>query len=285
VALRKFPPDGSCDCHVHVIGPKARFPLARKRGYTPPDAPAGALRRMLDELGLSRVVLVQPSIYGSDNDCLLAALDELGPMARAVVVLAPDTPGTTLDALHGQGVRGIRVNLASTRTMSPADVRQRFREAARLGERNGWHVQAFIPATMLVDMPDLADLPVPLVVDHFGLIPPERPHGPEAAAVLSLLDSGRLWVKLSAPYRITERFADPAVATLARLLARKPERVVWGSDWPHTPPQTGSASEEETPYRDLSTNELLAQVRVWFPDFGMQQRLLVDNPARLYGWT
>jgi predicted TIM-barrel fold metal-dependent hydrolase len=242
---------------------------------------------MLEGLGLSRVVIVQPSIYGTDNGCLLAALDELGPMARGVVVLAPDTPSATLDALHRQAVRGIRVNVASVQGMGPREVQQQFRAAARLCERNGWHLQTFLPAMMLAELPDLADLPVPLVLDHFGLISPERPDGPEAHALLSRLDTGRVWVKLSAPYRITERTMDPRVAELARMLARNPERLVWGSDWPHTPAHAGSgtAPEEETPYRNLDTQDLLAQVRTWFPEAAMQRRLLVDNPAQAYGWS
>ena len=279
-----FPPDGSCDCHVHVIGPRARFPLAATRSYTPPDASTAALRAMLDGLGVSRVVIVQPSIYGTDNGCLLAALTELGDRARGVAVLAPDTPAPTLDALHAQGVRGLRVNVASGHATSPDEIAQRFRTAARLCERHGWHMQSFLPAAMLAELPDLGDLPVPLVLDHFGLI--TRADAPEAADLMARLDGGRVWVKLSAPYRISDRPADPRVGRLARMLARNPERVLWGSDWPHTPPHTGSgaASDEETPYRDLCTRDLLGETKAWFPEAAMQRRLLVDNPAALYGW-
>jgi len=171
--------------------------------------------------------------------------------------------------------------------VTPGEVEQRFRAAGRLCERNGWHVQTFLPAARLAEFPDLSGLPVPLVLDHFGLISPGRPSGPDADALLSRLESGRVWVKLSAPYRITERAADPEVAALARLLARNPERILWGSDWPHTPPHTGSgtATQEETPYRALNTLDLLKEVVAWFPEPGMQKRLLVDNPAQLYGWA
>jgi predicted TIM-barrel fold metal-dependent hydrolase len=269
-----------------VIGPKLRFPLARKRSYTPPDAPAAALRRMLDGLGLDRVVIVQPSIYGNDNSCLVAALDEFGTAARGVVMLAPDTPGSVLDDLHARGVRGVRINIASIPLTGRDDMGALFQATAAVCARHGWHIQTFVPADILPQVAALGPLPVPLVIDHFGMIAPRRPDGPEARALVSLLDTGNVWVKLSAPYRIAESYVDPGITALARLLARNPERVVWGSDWPHTPHHTssGGADEAETPYRDLDTGDLLAQVGTWFPDAAMQRRLLVDNPARLYGW-
>jgi predicted TIM-barrel fold metal-dependent hydrolase len=282
----KFPPAGACDCHVHVIGPKSRFPLAETRSYTPPDAPAPALQRMLGDLGLDRVVIVQPSIYGYDNSCLVAALDEFGKRARGVVMLAPDTPASTLDALHARGVRGVRINVASIPYGSLDEFRAEFQRTSGMCALHGWHIQTFVPARMLTELAVLAELPVPLVIDHFGMVEPEHADGPEARALLTLLDTGNVWVKLSAPYRIADAYRDPRIAPLARLMARNPERVMWGSDWPHTPHHTssGHAGEAETPYRDLDTGDLLAQVRTWFPDAAMQRRVLVENPARLYGW-
>jgi predicted TIM-barrel fold metal-dependent hydrolase len=269
-----------------VIGPKSRFPLAKNRSYTPPDAPTSALRRMLGGLGLDRVVIVQPSIYGHDNACLLGALDEFGNAARGVVMLAPDTSGATLDDLHARGVRGVRINVASIPFRALDEMRAQFHATAALCARHGWHVQTFVPARMLPDLAALARLPVPLVIDHFGMVSPDRLDRPEADALLSLLDTGNVWVKLSAAYRIADPYTDVRVAALARLLARNPERVLWGSDWPHTPHHTssGQADEAETPYRDLDTGDLLAQTRAWFPDAATHRRLLVDNPARLYGW-
>jgi predicted TIM-barrel fold metal-dependent hydrolase len=284
---QSFPPPGACDCHVHVIGPKLWFPLAPDRSYTPPDATLGQLRDMLARLGLERVVVVQPSIYGADNACTLAAVDALGYAARAVAVLAPDTPGSDADELHRRGVRGLRVNVVSSLRASADAVREPLDATAALCARNGWHLQAYIPAEALEPLaPTLLALPVPVVIDHFGLIPAHAQSEPQLRALLDLLESGRVWVKLSAPYRIADDPFDPATAPLARrLAAANPERVVWGSDWPHTPPHGGHAVDDdrELPYRDLDTAALLALVREWFAgEEAMIARLLVENPARLY---
>jgi len=283
----RFPPAGACDCHVHVIGPKDRFPLSRARTYTPKDALTADLTAMLARLALDRVVLVQPSIYGTDNACMMDAMAVLGPRARGVAVLAPETPVAEVDDLHAQGVRGLRLNVASVASLSSDKLRDAFSATARLAARNGWHVQTFLPTEAIAPLAQaFLDLPVPVVIDHFGLLGPH--HALEAATpLLRLLESGRVWVKLSAPYRIADDPSDPGIAPLARrLAAANPERIVWGSDWPHTPAHGHAhvAGDEEQPYRDLDTRALLTAVRDWLPDPALQQRLLVDNPARLYGF-
>ena len=282
------PPAGSCDCHVHVIGPKDRFPLVRERTYTPRDALTDDLRAMLARLGLERVVLVQPSVYGTDNACMLEAIAELGSGARGVAVLAADTAGSTLDELHRRGIRGLRVNIATGGGTSLDAVKDRLSAAAALCVRNGWHVQAFIPSEAIRPLEDTFQrLPVPVVIDHFGLIPPGSGESEATSALVRLLASGRAWVKLSGAYRIAEDPADPAIGPLARRLAAvNPERMVWGSDWPHTPPHGHGrvADDEEQPYRDLDTRSLLALVRTWLDDARLQSLLLADNPARLYGF-
>lgn len=283
-----FPPPRSCDCHVHVVGPKHRFPLAAARTYTPKDALTGELAAMLARLGLDRVVLVQPSIYGTDNDCMMDAIATLGAAARGVVVLASGTAPSELDRLHARGVRGLRVNIASVAALALDKMRNDLSSAAALAARNGWHVQTFLPAAAIAPLATaLLDLPVPVAIDHFGMI---APRDEEAAAqpLLRMLESGRIWVKLSAPYRIADDPFDAGVAPLARRLATaNPERVVWGSDWPHTPAHGHAhvSGDEEQPYRTLDTRALLAAVRDWFPETDMQRRLLVDNPAVLYGFA
>ncbi|MBX6426514.1 MAG: amidohydrolase family protein [Variibacter sp.] len=285
----QFPPFGACDSHVHVVGPKAIFPLAARRSYTPMDAPVGALRAMLKRLGLDRAVLVQPSFYGTDNACLLAALAELGEAARGVAVVAPDITAAELDTLHRAGVRGIRVNVVSLGGLSTAEIAARLHDTAKLCLRNGWHIQAFMPSEAIVALAaTLRALAVPVVIDHFGLVNPADLDGAPARQLIELLATGRVWVKLSAPYRITEDIADPRVGQLARRLAdANPEQVVWASDWPHTPVHHGTPVDDdrETPYRDIDTARLLAQVAEWFPEPRRQQSILVDNPARLYGFT
>jgi predicted TIM-barrel fold metal-dependent hydrolase len=281
-----FPPAASCDCHVHVIGPKARFPLPRERRYTPMDAPAEALQAMLKRLRLDRVVLVQPSFYGTDHSCMLDAMRKI-PNARGVAVLPADAPESELAALNAQGVRGLRVNIATFGTRNLNEMREGIRAAAALCERQSWHVQTFIPADAIEPLaPLLLALPVPAVIDHFGLIAPGAEDG-ALRMLLELLHSGKVWVKISGAYRIAEDPNDPRIGPLARrLCAVNPERIVWGSDWPHTPKHNihSGGSETELPFQPIDTAGLLDLVPRWLEDDALVQRVLVDNPAALYGF-
>jgi predicted TIM-barrel fold metal-dependent hydrolase len=283
-----FPPPGACDCHVHVIGPKATFPLASERTYTPIDAPRADLEAMLARLGLDRVVLVQPSIYGIDNACMMDAIDALGHRARGVAVLAPNTDGSVLDDLHRRGVRGLRVNIASSASRGIDVVRRDFEAAAALCVRNGWHLQTFAATETLVALASTIEtLSVPLVVDHFGLVKPGEEGGTPAQTLLRLLGRGKIWIKLSGTYRIADDPADPRIVPLARRFAdANAERVVWGSDWPHTPPHTRkqTVDDGEMPFQDIDTRGLLDFTRTCF-DAATLQRLLVDNPAKLYDFA
>lgn len=281
-----FPPQGAADCHVHVIGPKARFPLAAKRTYTPMDAPTAELAAMLERLGLDRVVLVQPSFYGTDNACMLDCMAAL-PGSRGVAVLPAEVPGSELDDLHKRGVRGLRVNIATGGTASVDRMRVDIAAAAKLCARNGWHVQIFVPSTVLLPLSaTLRALPVDTVIDHFGLIAPgETGEAPDT--LVALLESGKVWVKISGAYRIAQDPADPRIDPLARrLVAANPEHVVWGSDWPHTPRHDlrKPGESDEMPFQDIDTKGLLALVPRWLKDDVLVRRVLVDNPARLYGF-
>lgn len=276
---------GACDCHTHVIGPRSEYPLIAARAYTPMQASAEALRSMLAKFGVDRVVIVQPSFYGTDNRCTLDGIATLGENARGVAVLAGDTSVAELDDLHHRGVRGLRVNVATGGRSLPLDaVQNGLREAAELCARNGWHLQTFIPSAAIAPLaPLFAALPVPMVIDHFGLIAPGEENREAADALRRLLQGGRTWVKLSAAYRIT---AAPwtAMRPLARLLAAEnPDRVVWGSDWPHTPGgKAGPAREREEPFQDVDAAVLLDRALAWFPDPDMRRKLFVENPATLY---
>jgi predicted TIM-barrel fold metal-dependent hydrolase len=282
----RFPPPGACDCHVHVIGPKNRFPLTRERRYTPKDAPTAALTAMLARLGVDRVVLVQPSFYRTDNSCMLDAMAQIKG-ARGVAVLPPRVSDAELDALDEQGIRGLRVNIATSDTAPFETMRRDIETAAALCERHGWHVQIFVAADLIEPLsPILLALPVATVIDHFGLIAP----GPQTAALralLRLLQSGQIWLKISGAYRIADDPADPRIGQLARTLcAANPERVVWGSDWPHTPRHDirNPNSDEELPFQDIDTRALLGLVPRWLGDDGLLKKVLVSNPARLYGF-
>ena len=279
-----FPPPGATDCHVHVIGPKARFPLARERSYTPMDAPTEALAAMLARLKLERVVLVQPSFYRTDNACMLDAMAKI-KNARGVAVLPDKVAAAELDRLHAQGIRGLRVNIATGGAASLEIMRRDIAAAARLAERHGWHVQLFVPSTAIEPLaPVLAALPVDSVIDHFGLIAPGA-DTPSLRALTRLLEKGKTWVKISGAYRITLNWRDPRIGPLARTLCKaNPQRIVWGSDWPHTPKhaQRKPNAEQELPFQVIDTAGLLALVPHWLEDDRLVRRVMVDNPKKLY---
>lgn len=282
------PPSNSCDCHVHVVGPKSLFPLSPIRSYTPMDAPVSKLEAMMEKHKIARAVVVQPSFYGMDNDCLLNALAVLGNRARGIAVVDDDCSGSTIDNLHSRGVRGLRINAISDGRSNIEDLRRTLADTAKHCLRNGWHIQFFIsPALMDALFSDLVNSPVPLVIDHFALISPTPPNVDSRTLTLRrLLDTGNVSVKLSAPYRITQASDDSDLTPLVRSLSQYQEAILWGSDWPHTPQHSGAplAGGEEIPYRDIDTGELLQQIGRWFPDARSRQYLLITNPARLYGW-
>lgn len=283
----RFPPQGSCDCHVHVVGPKRQFPLIAHRSYTPMDAPLPALQGHLARLGLARVVLVQRSFYGTDNSCMLAALASLGPSARGVAVVGADVSAAELDRLHHAGVRGLRLNVATLKGTTDAAVAAALRATARLCSRNGWHIQVFLPASSIKALTGvMRTLDVAVVIDHFGLVTAD-PEDPALPHLLDLMAFGHVWVKLSAPYRVAATFDDPRLEALAgRLYEAAPARVVWGSDWPHTPVHTGTPvnDDHEAPYRNIDTARLLALAARWFAKPERQRAVMTENPARLYGF-
>lgn len=266
-------PAQACDCHVHVYD--SAFPVAASAKLTPPPASAHDYRLLQRRLGTARVVLVTPSTYGTDNRALLAALRELGDSARGVGVIGDDEPDGELHRLHAAGVRGIRLNLSLG---GGPGLEQLPRLAERIAPL-GWHVQLLMPPELLARSGDmLCALPVPLVFDHFGRIAPTVPRHAAHAVLLKLLEGGTAWVKLSggcivSPLKTVE---DPALDALARsYIAAAPERVLWGSDWPHA---TSSAGLQPFP-DDARQVDRLAQ---WAGSEAALHRILVANPQRLY---
>lgn len=279
-ASRLRVPPGACDCHLHVFGPYDRFPLAPARAYTPPAAPLAAYRRVERALGLDRCVLVQPSVYGDDHRCLLDALGRLGPArARAVAVVRPEraTPAH-VRGLDAAGVRGVRCNAVAGGGPALDALDALARSVAPIG----WHLQVYLPAGALPALaPALGSLPVPVVIDHDGGIDPRRGlDDPAFVALRRLLDGGRASVKLTG-YRVT---ADPApfaaLASFRSVLARDHgDRLLWGTDWPH--PVRAEAMPDD--------GDLLDAVATGLGDDtgpgSALRRILVDNPARLYGFA
>ncbi|PZQ68602.1 MAG: amidohydrolase [Variovorax paradoxus] len=269
-------PAGACDAHIHVYD--ARFPAVPGARLMPPDASVGDYRRLQQRTGLRRAVFVTPSTYGTDNRPMLQALQAFGDDARGVAVIDGTETDAELARLHAQGVRGVRLNLSlgvGTHADMLAPIAQRIAPL-------GWHLQLLIPADVLLAQADvLSALPVPLVFDHFArLSPADAGRRPAHAVVLQLLRAGRAWIKLSGGYLVspTHTTEDPALDDLARsFLDAAPERVVWGSDWPHA---TATAGLQPLP-DDARQLDRLAQ---WTGGGELFAQVLVRNPAVLYGF-
>ncbi|GKQ50066.1 amidohydrolase family protein [Bradyrhizobium sp. Ce-3] len=284
-------PAGACDCHTHIHGDPDKFPFFAGRVYTPEPASPEEMSALHKALHVERVVIVTPSVYGPDNSSTLFGMTARGPTARGVAVIDDKTSESDLDAMQKAGFRGIRLNLATGGVNDPNVGRQRFSAAIERMKARGWHVQLFTSLAMISAIKDLvAAAPVPVVFDHFG--------GAEAALgtgqpgfddLLALVKSGKAYVKISGAYRASKLAPDYADATpLAQaLIAANAERIVWGTDWPHPDSVTpaGKKVTEVTPLYQIDDGRLLNQLPVWAPDAAVRKTILVDNPARLYGFT
>ncbi|MBI3512777.1 MAG: amidohydrolase family protein [Proteobacteria bacterium] len=283
-------PPGACDCHTHVFGEPMRFPFAKKRTYTPPQASVAELVTLQRGLRLDRVVIVQPSVYGTDNSCTLDGMRRLGARARGVAVIDPATSEAELDVMARTGMRGVRLNLATAGETDPDAARSRLAALATRLKPRGWHVQIYTQLSVIAALQNqIAAAPVPVVIDHFGGARGELgPDQPGFAALLALVRGGNVYVKLSGSYRSSERAPDyPDMAALARaLIEAGPDRMVWGSDWPHPDSPHGPDGNPHaiTPFHVIDDGALLNQLAAWAPDPAQRRKILVDNPARLYGF-
>lgn len=276
-------PPGAWDCHAHVFGPAARFPFAEGRGYTPADAPPEAFLRHLDRLGLERGVVVQANAHGLDNGALLAALAAAPARLRGVAIVPAGTDAAVLRLWHDAGVRGLRFHLfhPERRPDYRRGVGWDAVEALLPAMLDlGWHAQFWIDAAALpFEREGLARLAsrLPVVFDHFCEAPAaEGVEGEGFRSLLDLVAGHGAWAKLSAPYRASALGPDyPDMEPLHRALLRAaPERLVWGSDWPH--PQVPA---ERMP----NDGRLLNLLGCWIDDPTDRERILVENPSRLYG--
>ncbi len=272
-------PANSCDCHAHICGPAAQFEYAPKRIYTPPDALLPDYLALLETLGIARTVLVQPSVYGADNTVLLAALGQFGDKARGVAVVDDGVGEAELERLHAAGVRGIRLNLVDVKDPSGTLPLDHARALADRIRPLGWHMELLIHVDGVPDLDArLKNFPVDLVFGHLGYVRPgQSPDIPGFQALLRLMAGGRAWVKLTGPYRISAMgmpYGDTDPFARA-LFEAAPERLVWGSDWPHV--MVRGAMPNDGDLCDLLMN--------WAGDDGMLRQVLVDNPAHLYGFA
>jgi 2-pyrone-4,6-dicarboxylate lactonase len=271
-------PAGATDCHAHVFGPQTRFPYLPNAAYIPPDALISDYVAMLKNNGCDRGVLVQPSVYGNDNRCMVDALRSGLHALRGIAVVAADVSDRELEDLHAAGVRGVRINLASeTEGLTLADG---MRLAPRL-KALGWHLQFYLdlPKMPQAEAPlaKLAQLEIDIVIDHFARCPAAAGVGAAPfQALLRLVSRDNCWAKIMGPYFVSQNAPRyPEVTALAQaLVAAAPDRIVWGSDWPH--PGARALMPEDDVLADL-----LAQ---WVPDEAQRRKVLVDNPARLYGF-
>jgi predicted TIM-barrel fold metal-dependent hydrolase len=271
-------PPRACDCHAHILGPASRFAYSSGRVYTPPDCLLPDYRAMLAALGLERAVLVQPSVYGTDNTVLLGALREGGGAFRGVAVVGDAPADGELEALHAAGIRGVRVNVVDVREGKGSLPAARLRNLAARIAPLAWHLEllAHVDEYPALER-ELGELPVDLVFGHLGYMQTDKGLAdPGFRALLRLASEGRAWVKLTGPYRISTRpMPHEDVTPFAHaLLAAAPGRIVWGSDWPHVMVKGAMPNDG-----DLA--DLLAD---WVPDEALRRQVLVENPARLYGF-
>jgi len=272
-------PAGAVDCHAHICGPAARYDYFDGRIYTPPDALPTDYRKMLDTLGVERAVLVQPSVYGTDNSAMLDAMKTDPARLRGVAVVADDISAGELTRMHKAGVRGVRVNIVDVKDRKPGTLPLKaLSELAAKIKPLGWHMEFLMHVDEFPDLDRLlADFPVDTVYGHLGYMKTDHGTGnPGFHALLRMMQAGRAWVKLTGPYRIS---AEPLPhsdtnAYAHALIAAAPSQVVWGSDWPHVMVKTPMPND----------GDLCDLLTAWVPDAALRKQVLVDNPARLYGF-
>jgi D-galactarolactone isomerase len=266
-------PRGACDTHMHIYD--HRFPKAPTAKIDPPDALLADYLAMRTRLGIERTVVVQPSVYGKDNSCLLEVMAAIGPSARGVAVVDETVSDAELDRLTKLGIRGIRFFMLAGAPLPLAILETMAARVAPFG----WHVQFQTDGR---DLPGheamLARLPTSLSIDHVGkFLEPVEPDHPGFRTLLRLLDNGRTWIKLAAPYE-TSKLGPPYyddVGKLAKLLVKEaPDRAIWATNWPH--PMSGERKPQDAWMLDMLLD--------WVPDEATRNKVLVDNPARLYGF-
>ena len=271
----KLPP-GAWDTHGHIFGPESKYAYSPRRGYTPPDASLDAYETLHRTLGVARGVLTQPSVYGVDNTAMLDAMARSGGRLMGVASVDKEVSEAELTRLHDAGVRGLRINLAD-KGGNPFDS---FADVQAMGERivdMGWHMEFLIHVH---EFPELrktfSSLPVHSVFGHMGYVPAGEGLGP-LEEFINLLKEGRTWVKLTGAYRITGLKQTPYsdVDPVARaLIEAAPERIIWGTDWPHP------ACKIPMP----NDGDLLDQLLDWAPDESVREKIFVENPLKLLGF-
>jgi len=277
------PPPGGCDAHFHVFGPARRYPYAGDLRYTPPLAPLADYLKLAATLGLSRFVFVQPSAYGRDNRCMLDAMRELGvQQCRGIVDIDENEPDAEFERLNALGVRGVRINLSPVKPFESGFAPRLLPRIARLGARCaeiGWQLDFLTPGWLTAElMPTLKKLKLDFTLAHFGMFQAkDGADQPGFRQLLELVRHGerRCWVKLTGVYRMSAAGGFGDVAPLARaLIETAPDRLIWGSDYPHL-----SFADR------VGSVELWNLLGRWAPDEATRRQILVANPQRLFGFS
>lgn len=284
-------PRGACDCLTHIYGTFDRFPMSPTRTYTPELASIPEIESLHKALTVDRVILIQPTLYGTDNRCTLDAIAKMGARARGIAVVDEDISAHELDSLAGGGMRGIRINLETLGQGDPAVARSRLEKSLRIAAaRSYWHVEMYARLAVVESLADLLeDSPVPVVLDHFAGIKllPNQP-APGLDRLLDLLATGNIYIKLSAPYLAFPRSSDfSALRPIAgKLIDTNPQRILWGSNWPHpnSARLSGQKNTDITPLRQVDDGQMLNLLAEWAPDASVRKAILVDSPVRLFGF-
>ena len=272
-------PARACDTHAHILGSIANYAYSPARVYTPPDCLLGDYQKMLATLGVTRAVLVQPSVYGSDNTVMLEAMRAGGDAFRGVAVVDDNVTDAELARLNAAGVRGVRVNIVDVKdrkpgTMPMAELTAMAKRIAPLG----WHMEFLAHCDEFPDLDrSFADFPVNIVLGHLGYMKTDLGVANGGfQALLRLMTMGKAWVKFTGPYRISPQ-ALPHADTNAlahALVAANAERLLWGTDWPHVMVKNAMPND----------GDLCDLLSAWIPDAVTREQVLVKNPAKLYGF-
>jgi len=269
-------PPGTCDTHFHLFGPRAKFPFADSRSYTPDDAPLEKLLKMLDAIGATRGVIVQGNAHGTDNSVVLDALQREPERLRATCIVKPDTPKAELQRMRDLGVRALRFHHMPHGVGFSSLGMQSFEKLAPLMADLGLHAQFMMDANALDSaMPFFRHWKLPVMLDHMGNVDGKLgANQPGVQQMCRLLAEGKIWVKVSGAYRVSEQYPDyPDAKPIHEALVKaNPDQVVWGSDWPHP------RLEKDMP----EDGHLLDLFNAWTPDAGLRKKILVDNPQKLY---
>ena len=275
-------PAGACDCHTHIHGDPAKFPWFAGRTYTPEMALPEEMTALHKALKIDRVVIVTPSVYGTDNSATIYGMEARGKNARGVAVIDAKTTDGELDRLASLGFKGVRLNLSTAGISDPKVVTERFLATAERVKRRNWHIQLNTTLPVIAALKDaFAASPVTLVFDHFGNAKEELGAGqPGFADLVNLVKSGKAYVKISVTAGPRQNYGY--FTPLAQMLiGANVDRILWGTNWPHPNSVDGSAAKV-TPLWQVDDGLVLNLLPVWAPDAAVRKKILVDNPARLY---